>query len=112
VESVLAWTVREGVTNVVRHSRARHCTIQVVCAEGIASAEVSDDGRGAAISPARAGDSVGNGLRGLAERAAQQHGHLEAGPCATGGFRLRVMLPVGVDAHIAPEVGTQRNVRG
>jgi two-component system sensor histidine kinase DesK len=112
VESVLAWTVREGVTNVVRHSRARHCTIRVACVEGIASAEVSDDGRGAAISPARAGDSVGNGLRGLAERAAQQHGHLEAGPCATGGFRLRVMLPVGEDAHIAPEAGTQRNVRG
>src|SRR6185437_1812303 len=25
VEGMLAWTVREGVTNVIRHSRARHC---------------------------------------------------------------------------------------
>jgi two-component system, NarL family, sensor histidine kinase DesK len=112
VESVLAWAVREGVTNVVRHSRARHCTIRVACAGGIASAEVSDDGCGAATSPARTGDSVGNGLRGLAERAAQQHGHLEAGPCATGGFRLRVMVPVGEDARTAPEIGAQRNGRG
>jgi len=29
VESVLAWAVREGVTNVVRHSRARRCTISL-----------------------------------------------------------------------------------
>jgi two-component system sensor histidine kinase DesK len=28
VEAVLAWAVREGATNVLRHSGARHCTIE------------------------------------------------------------------------------------
>src|SRR6478736_3640277 len=29
VDAVLAWAVREGATNVIRHSRARHCAIRV-----------------------------------------------------------------------------------
>ena len=29
VEAVLAWTVREGATNVIRHSGAHHCTFRV-----------------------------------------------------------------------------------
>jgi two-component system sensor histidine kinase DesK len=34
VEGILAWTVREGATNVIRHSRARHCDIQIACEDG------------------------------------------------------------------------------
>jgi two-component system sensor histidine kinase DesK len=89
-ESILAWTVREGVTNVVRHSRARHCAIRVMRADGMASVEVTDDGV-ALTAPI---NGMGNGLRGLAERAAQQGGYSDAGPSATGGFRLHVALPV------------------
>jgi two-component system, NarL family, sensor histidine kinase DesK len=47
VDAVLAWTVREGVTNVIRHSRARHCTVRVTRSDRCVSAEVADDGRGA-----------------------------------------------------------------
>jgi signal transduction histidine kinase len=82
--------VREGVTNVVRHSHARYCTIRIAQEDGTISAEVTDDGSG----PAEMEDSAGNGLRGLMERAAHQHGRLEAGPCALGGFRLRVTFPI------------------
>jgi two-component system sensor histidine kinase DesK len=112
VESVLAWAVREGVTNVVRHSRAHHCTIRVACVDGIASAEITDDGISVVLPPAWVDAIPGNGLRGLAERAMQQHGQVEAVPRASGGFRLCVMLPVGEDASIAPEVSTQRSLRG
>jgi len=35
VEEVLAWTVREGVTNVVRHSQARCCSITAGRRDGI-----------------------------------------------------------------------------
>ncbi len=90
VESVLAWAVREGVTNVVRHSRARHCTIQIACLDGRASVEIVDDGVGAAV-PAPAG----SGLPGLAERVAAQAGLLDVGPGPTGGFRLCVSVPRG-----------------
>src|SRR6185503_2008874 len=39
---LLGWAIREGVTNVVRHSGAEHCRV-VVSGSGV---EVVDDGRG------------------------------------------------------------------
>ena len=96
VEALLAWAVREGTTNVIRHSRARHCAIRLVREDGAVRAEVSDDGRGP--SPARAGtvgSSGGSGLAGLAERVADIGGaDFAAGPLPEGGFRLRVRLPL------------------
>lgn len=107
VEAILAWTVREGVTNVIRHSRARHCEIQLTREDGKVGeagevrAEVSDDGRG--LLPARDGtggsgteeSAGGSGLSGLAERVAGFPGaDFEAGPLPEGGFRLRVSLPL------------------
>ncbi|MGN6377964.1 MAG: sensor histidine kinase [Gaiellales bacterium] len=89
VESVLAWAVREAATNIVRHSDARSCAITLLAADGRVALEVADDGS----SPA-AGRETGSGLTGLAERAAQLHGTLQAGPRAGGGFQLCVSLPL------------------
>jgi two-component system sensor histidine kinase DesK len=88
VEAVLAWAVREGTTNIVRHSGARSCRIAVRPGLADVSAEVVDDGD--AQGPAGSG---GNGLAGLRERAARVAGHVEAGPVPEGGFRLRVTVP-------------------
>jgi two-component system sensor histidine kinase DesK len=96
LESILAWAVREGTTNVIRHSRARSCVIRLERTEQTVSAEIRDDGRGCAP-----GDLVaGTGLSGLAERVADFDGaEFEAGPQPeAGGFRLRVRLPL---QHIA-----------
>ncbi len=75
-EGLLAWTVREGVTNVVRHSGARTVTITVTVADGAVTAEVADDGVGPGLEaspsddPGRSGSvTPGSGLAGLAERA-------------------------------------------
>lgn len=95
VEAVLSWAVREGVTNVIRHSRAHRCTIRITQDFNRAAVEVSDDGHGhGATAQAAAGERGGSGLRGLAERVAAQGGDFEAGPSAKGGFRLAVALPV------------------
>ncbi|MDH2416085.1 histidine kinase [Nocardioides sp. CER19] len=60
LRELFAWTVREGVTNVIRHSGARSCEIVLTPS----SAEIRDDGRGP-------GSSVdGSGLTGLRERSA------------------------------------------
>src|SRR6202043_3258535 len=45
-EAVLAWCLREAVTNVIRHSGAKNCRIRLVQHPGELSLEVSDDGRG------------------------------------------------------------------
>ena len=45
---MLAWCLREAVTNVIRHSGARNCRIRLADAAGELSLEVTDDGRGLA----------------------------------------------------------------
>ncbi len=81
-KALFGWAVREGVTNVVRHSGARHCRVRLD-AEGV---EVVDDGRGAATLPA----GSGHGLAGLRERAAAQDARVVTSLVAGGGFRLWV----------------------
>ena len=116
VESVLAWTVREGATNVIRHSGAQHCTLTIRTSLTDASVEVIDDGsRGGAYDGRIGGNGArggveggvsrnargghgpartGHGLIGLAERAELLHGWVEAGPATGGGFRLAVTVPI------------------
>ena len=47
IESVLAWAVREGATNAIRHSGARHAAITVRAGTDSTELEIADDGRGA-----------------------------------------------------------------
>jgi two-component system, NarL family, sensor histidine kinase DesK len=91
IEAVLAWTVREGATNVIRHSGASRCAVRVSAGDGFqdASVEVIDDGAGNGGDPTN-----GNGLAGLRERARAVRGRLEAGSIADGGFKLVVSVPV------------------
>jgi two-component system sensor histidine kinase DesK len=88
VESVLAWAVREGATNVIRHSGARHAAISVRPSLAAVEVEVDDDGRGAPAS-----NGAGHGLDGLRERAIAVGGRVDAGARREGGFRLRVSVP-------------------
>jgi two-component system, NarL family, sensor histidine kinase DesK len=93
-EGILTWVVREGTTNVVRHSRAKRCEIRLTRNGGRVRAEVRDDGPGPR--PKRADDGVGgSGLAGLAERVRASGGRFGAGPLPDRGFGLRVMLPLG-----------------
>jgi DNA-binding NarL/FixJ family response regulator len=74
IEVILACTVREGVTNVIRHSRAHQCTIRVIRDGHYACVEVSDDGAGvpqvAAFQPkgVTSPDSMNEGNNPLTER--------------------------------------------
>jgi two-component system sensor histidine kinase DesK len=99
-EATLAWAVREGVTNVIRHSRAHHCAIRVTCDETSARVDVSDDGRRSVLPDATAATGAlasarsGHGLCGLAERVEALGGHFQAGTRLEGGFRLTVSVPM------------------
>lgn len=85
-ESTIAWAIREGVTNVVKHSGARRCRIALETAETFTRLEIEDDGRG----PVSTGN--GTGLGGLADRVHALDGTLDVGPGQDRGFRLRVWL--------------------
>ncbi len=98
---VLAWAVREGVTNVVRHSRARHCVIRLIRDDEEVRAEITDDGLG--FPPEHEATTVGSGLSGLAERVAASGGDFEAKSMPEGGFRVRVSLPLRDGATLAGE---------
>jgi two-component system sensor histidine kinase DesK len=93
VDAVLAWTVREGTTNVIRHSQAKHCDIRLVQEGEEIHAEISDDGVGFS-SPSDETNVNGSGLSGLAERVAASSGKFEAKTPSGGGFSLRVSLPL------------------
>jgi two-component system sensor histidine kinase DesK len=104
-DAVLAWTVREGATNVIRHSRAHHCTIRVICAGGSVRAEVIDDGERQRPQQATT-DEAGSGLAGLGERVLAYGGQVEAGPLqepGASGFRLWVELPIPESVTSAKE---------
>jgi two-component system, NarL family, sensor histidine kinase DesK len=88
VDTVLAWTVREGVTNVARHARATRAGVTVTTSDDRVVAEITDDGSGPA------GGKAGSGLAGLGERVRQLGGNLMAGPAPGGGFRLQVTIPL------------------
>jgi two-component system, NarL family, sensor histidine kinase DesK len=96
LDTVLAWTVREGVTNVIRHSRARRCLIQVTREHNSVCAEVINDGyQGQQWEDISR--EIGSGLFGLSERVKAYKGQMEAGPLLSvgrDGFHLRVELPL------------------
>ncbi|HEU5418661.1 MAG TPA: sensor histidine kinase [Streptosporangiaceae bacterium] len=96
VDSVLAWTIREGVTNVVRHSSATSVVITVAVRATATVIEVTNNGVDSGTGPAPAGPGrCGSGLAGLGERVQALGGSLAAGPGGTGEFRLRVSIPAG-----------------
>ena len=75
-QSTLGWVVREAVTNVLRHSRATSCSIDLQAESGTVELRVVNDGLAV---PGTAGASGwGNGLTGLAERLAESGGRLAA----------------------------------
>jgi signal transduction histidine kinase len=81
--------VQEGLTNALKHGRAKRAQVVVRYGDGDLEVTVSDDGRGSG-----GGDGGGHGLVGMRERVAVYDGELEAGPRPEGGYRLRAKLPV------------------
>ncbi|GAA2842667.1 hypothetical protein GCM10010452_83730 [Crossiella cryophila] len=87
---VLGWVVREGVTNVLRHARARRCLIDLHTVDGTTVLTITNDG----TTPTKTPITWGNGLNGLTERVHSAGGELTATP-TPAGFTLRVSVPTG-----------------
>ncbi len=95
IETVLALTVRESVTNIQRHARARHAEVTLSSTPREVKLCISDDGRGGAIAP-------GNGLSGMRERIEALGGRLRI-ESAPGSTRLEACIPLPRAAGHVPE---------
>ncbi|HEU5333340.1 MAG TPA: histidine kinase [Actinocrinis sp.] len=92
LDTVLATTLREGVTNALRHSKMQRCRIAATEDEGRILLEVANDG---AVGKARgvSARKGGSGLENLAARVAAFDGALSARVAEDGWFRLEVRVP-------------------
>ena len=86
VDELFAWAVREGVTNVMRHSSATACSIAIGRRDGQLRLEIENDGAGVT-------SRYGQGLSGLAARAAEISGEAHTHLAGIGRFVLVVRVP-------------------
>lgn len=107
LQETFAYVLREGVTNVIRHSGASRCEVRL----GDSWLEVRDNGRttGELVTESRVAGG-GHGLSGLAERVAEVDGTLEAGPLPEGGYMLRVSVSSASPA--GPAATNTKSVHG
>ena len=92
VRTVLATVLREGITNVLRHSKAEHCEITVRQEGNNVRIDIVNDGVPAETD--RTGLRGGSGIANLSARVAALDGQLTAGLDPDGRFRLHATAPV------------------
>ncbi|MFF4185585.1 sensor histidine kinase [Streptomyces sp. NPDC001691] len=103
VDTVLATVLGEGLTNMLRHSRAERCVITTECGGGVVVLVLGNDGVG------RTGPSAsGAGLAALDSRLRELGGTLTHGADGRGWFRLRAVVPLRPSAEPA---GPRRRAR-
>ncbi|MEV0495727.1 sensor histidine kinase, partial [Streptomyces atratus] len=91
IDTALATTLREAVTNLLRHSNATHCRITAVHHDGVVRLLIENDG----VDPAyhNPAPHSGNGLDNLHARMTAMGGRLETGHGEDGTFRLLAEAP-------------------
>jgi signal transduction histidine kinase len=87
IETIAYFCAAELLTNVAKHSGARHATLEVVHAPGLLRVRVSDDGSGGARIEAR------GGLAGLVDRISVVDGRLQVSSPPYGPTAVTVELP-------------------
>jgi len=92
--TVLATVAREGVTNVLRHSKAEHCEISVRKGPDGVRMEIVNDGLTRDGPAHRTEGDGGNGIRNLTHRVTQVGGDLAVGIEPDGTYWLRAVLPL------------------
>ena len=89
VEAGMAMTLREGVTNLLRHAGATRCRVGFAAGDEGYLLEVEDDGRGLPAGP----PAAGHGIENIRERAVRLGGAAQWLPVPGGGTLLRLELP-------------------
>jgi signal transduction histidine kinase len=82
--------VQEALTNALKHAGDAHASVRVQYGRDSLELEIVDDGAGVST-PVSSG---GHGLVGMRERVALDGGRFDAGRRPSGGFAIRVLLPI------------------
>ena len=82
--------VQEALTNALKHAGEASASVNIRYGSDSLELEIADDGPGAST-PISSG---GHGLVGMRERVALYGGRLDAGRRPSGGFVVRVLLPI------------------
>jgi len=93
---VLYRVVQEALTNVVRHSGATRCLVELVAGAASVTVRIEDDGCGLPLG----GLVHGCGLTGMAERLRMVGGALHIAAGRNGGVHLAATLPLAVPLSI------------
>jgi two-component system NarL family sensor kinase len=91
-DALIFRTVQEALRNVAKHASADHVMIRVQVQDGVASAEVEDDGRG--FTPNGSVDRRHMGLDLLSDLAEEAGGRLAVQSTPGAGTKLRLEVPV------------------
>jgi two-component system, NarL family, sensor histidine kinase DesK len=89
VDTVLATVLREAITNMLRHSTARHCTIEASLTGDTIHLNVANDGAARAAPSAHRG-----GLDNLSSRMASIGGHITTQVRDDGWFTVHAQAPL------------------
>ena len=105
VQAALGWVVREGTTNIIRHSDATACTIELHILDSPGAPRTVTLSMDNDRVHTRDAGSGGNGLAGLGERLAGLGGSITTGYPRNGHFRLEASLPACGAAAVPPGPG-------
>ena len=83
-DNIFAMTLRESVTNVIRHSGAKRCRVQLSQSDSVIRLEIDDDGRGGRF-------VEGSGMSGMRERLLAGGGALHID--SSNGMKVAASLP-------------------
>ena len=92
VRVTLATVLREGVTNLLRHSKAEHCEIVLCSKPGLVTMTIVNDG--ITDSGRKSRNGSGSGIGNLTTRVSALGGSLDAGVTPEQTFRLRAEIPL------------------
>ncbi|MBP2325799.1 two-component system sensor histidine kinase DesK [Kibdelosporangium banguiense] len=99
VTTVLATVLREGITNLLRHSKAEFCEISVTQLGGAVTIEIINDGvPNDPVDSRTGGGPGGSGIHNLSARVAELGGELITELQEKNRFRLHAVLPL-FDQH-------------
>jgi two-component system sensor histidine kinase DesK len=94
-DDLFALVLREAITNIVRHSGARRCEVQLHQVGNAFHLTIHDDGRGGRI-------REGNGIRGMRERLSSLDGNLHI-DSHRRGTTLTAVLPIRETPAAVPD---------